>query len=442
MGAPRILQAFARDEVFAFLKPLGKGAGPNNEPRGAAVCTFLIAQGCVLLGDLDAIAPVITMAFMLTYATLNMATFYEAITRNPSYRPRFRYTHWSISLLGALGCLAVMILIDPTWAVVSLLAVLGLHTFISKKEIEARWGDMRSGLVFERTRQNLLKLEAELDHPKNWRPIILAMSGQAWTRPHLAIYGHWLSAGHGVLTLAQVIHGDVEKPLERRRNQENILRKFIQEQALQAFPAVVVSPYLSEGIEALVQCQGLGSLRPNTVLIGWPNDATRSESFVSSVRGISQMGVSVLAMRQLETEVVEDPWNVSPGTIDVWWRGMQNGELMLLLAHLLLLNPEWRTRKIRLLRIIPNEQGEEEVLQHLEELLQTSRIEAEPEVIISENVPQAIQETSRSAALTVIGIPTPEEGEELAFFDNIEHLLGGLPRVLLVNSAGGMKLDS
>ena len=50
--------------------------------------TFLIAQACVLLGDLNAIAPVITMFFMLTYGTINLACFYESITRNPSYRPR------------------------------------------------------------------------------------------------------------------------------------------------------------------------------------------------------------------------------------------------------------------------------------------------------------------------------------------------------------------
>ena len=51
--------------------------------------TFVIAQVCIVLGDLNAIAPIITMFFMITYGLLNLATFYEAITKNPSYRPRF-----------------------------------------------------------------------------------------------------------------------------------------------------------------------------------------------------------------------------------------------------------------------------------------------------------------------------------------------------------------
>ena len=210
------------------------------------------------------------MFFMITYGLLNLATFYEAITKNPSYRPRFRFCHWSTSLAGALGCLAAMFLMDWIWAAVSIVLMGLLYGYISRQEIQARWGDLHSGLLFERTRQNLLRLEDELYHPKNWRPIIVAFSGASWNRPHLALYGHWFASGHGLLTLAQVIQGDVDDRWERRANQERILHHFIREQELEAFPAVVVAPYLSDGIEALVQCQGLGAVRPNTVLLGWP----------------------------------------------------------------------------------------------------------------------------------------------------------------------------
>lgn len=139
--------------------------------------TFAIAQLCVLLGDLNAIATVITMFFMLTYGTINLACFYESTTGNPSYRPAFLFSHWSTALLGALGCAAVMVLIAPLWALLSILAMAGLHFYISRKEIEVRWGDIRSGAAFGRARRALLCLEEERYHPKNWRPIILALSG-------------------------------------------------------------------------------------------------------------------------------------------------------------------------------------------------------------------------------------------------------------------------
>lgn len=453
MGSPRILQALARDNIFGWLRFFGQGAGKSSEPRRATVVTFAISQVCILLGDLNAIAPVITMFFMITYGTLNLATFYEAITKNPSYRPRFRFSHWFTSLLGAVACLAVMFLIDWVWAIVSLVLMASLCRYISLREVEARWGDMKSGLKFERTRKNLLKLEAEMYHPKNWRPIILALSGGGWTRPHLAIYGHWLTAGSGILTLAQVISGEIEDRIEQRRSALRLLRSFIEKQQLEAFPAVVVAPYVSAGIESLVQCHGIGGLQSNTVLLGWPNDVARSEVFGANLRLISQLdrSIAALRLRQLpgtdtdDEDNETDPWEVPAGTIDVWWRGRKNGELMLLLAHLLTLTPEWRYRTIRLLRVVDNEVAVDEVEKHLSLLIVESRIEADPEVVFAnegESVGVSIQEWSKDAALVLLGFEAPVEGEEQRTFESIERIAGDLQRVLLVDSAGGMQLTS
>ena len=242
MGAPRILQALARDDVFKVLNFFATGSGQHGEPRRAILLTFVIAQACVLLGDLDTIAPLITMAFLITYGTLNLATYVESVTKNPSYRPRFRFSHWSTALLGGLACLAVMFLIAPLWALISMMVMATIYRVVKVREIEARWGDVRSGAVFEQARRSLLTLEEEQYHPKNWRPVVLALSGAGWKRTHLAVYGHWLTAGHGVLTLGQVIEGDIEQMTQRRRNQQDVVRSFIQEEGLQAFPAVVVAP--------------------------------------------------------------------------------------------------------------------------------------------------------------------------------------------------------
>lgn len=440
MGAPRILQAFARDNVFRWLLPFAAGSGRNQEPRRATVLAFVIAQICILSADLNTIAPLITMFFMITYGLLNLATFYEAIAKNPSYRPRFRYCHWSTSLAGVVGCLIAMFLIDWRWAAVSIAAMAVLHQTISRSEITARWGDLQSGLLFERTRRNLLRLEEEMYHPKNWRPIILALSGAGWDRPHLAIYGHWFTSGHGILTLGQVIQGEIEGRLARRNAQERILHDFIRQQQLEAFPAVVVAPYLSDGIESLVQCQGLGALRSNTVLIGWPADRKKAESFGATLRTIAGLQRSIIAVRFREE--TEDPWLAPSGTIDVWWRGKQNGGLMLLLAHLLTKNTEWRNRPIRLMRVIEKEAGTAEVERHLRELADAARIKVTARAIVSPDPIAAIHATSKSAALVLIGFEAPGEGEEQAFFDRMEQWARNLSRVVLVDSIGGMSLES
>ncbi len=440
MGAPRILQAFARDNVFQWLRPFSAGSGKSNEPRRAVALTFVIAQVCILSADLNTIAPLITMFFMITYGLLNLATFYEAITKNPSYRPRFRYCHWSTSLAGAVGCLAVMFLIDWRWALASIAAMAMLHQHITRKEVEARWGDLQSGLLYERTRRNLLKLEAQMYHPKNWRPSILALSGAGWDRPQLAVYGHWFTSGHGILTLGQVIQGEIEDRLERRVAQERILHDFIRQEELEAFPAVVVAPYLSDGIESLVQCQGMGALRSNTVMIGWPTDPTRAESFGATLRTVAGLQRSIISVRF--SDEPDDPWVAPTGTIDVWWRGRQNGNLMLLLAHLLTKTTAWRNRTIRLMRVIEKEAGKAEVERHLRELADEARISVTAHAIVSTNPQQAIIDTSKRAALVLLGFEAPEVGDEQDFYQRMQNWSADLPRVVFVDSVDDMSLES
>ena len=441
MGAPRILQSLARDRLFPRLAPLGATSGTGAEPRRAILVTFVISQTGIMLADLNSIAPLITMAFLVTYGLLNLATFYEAITKNPSYRPQFRFCHWSTSLAGAAGCGGVMMLIDWRWAVVATVIVTGLHWYLSRVDLSAaNWGNLQSGLLFERTRNNLLRLEEELYHPKNWRPFVLALSGQGFSRPHLVVFGSWLSSETGVLTLGQVIPGELDDRHQRRISQEKILHAMIGERRLSAFPAVVVASDYVTGVEALVQCQGLGRLRPNVVLLGCPLTVDRMRVFGRLLRNLDSLGRSVVVLRR--TDHVVDDWVAPKGTIDVWWRGRANGELMVMLAHLILNSREWQGRRLRLLRVVDSEKAIDEVKSHLETLLSDARIKGTTKVVVSNDPAYAIQTTSRDAALVFLGIPTPAAGEEDEFFDRIEALAGDLQRVALVRSSGGVNLES
>jgi hypothetical protein len=122
---------------------------------------------------------------------------------------------------------------------------------------------------------------------------------------------------------------------------------------------------------------------------------------------------------------------------------MDNGALMLLLAHLLHRNERWRGNPIRVLRVVENAQAEAEVKQHLIELGTSSRIDLEPKVIVSnESAAKVIQTASADAALVLLGFQTPDPGEEVGLYQRMEVIAGNLPRVLLIDSAGGMTLES
>jgi amino acid transporter len=438
MGAPRILQAFARDGTFKRLQFLGKGSGPSAEPRRAIVVTLLVSQVAILLGDLNAIAPIITMFFMVTYGTLNLACFYEEYSRNPSFRPRFKYSHWSLALAGTIGCLVAMLLMDAVWAIAALAAMGALYWAIRRIGIKARWGDVRSGMAFERVRRALLKLEEQPLHPKNWRPIMLALGGSAASRHELAEFGHWFTAGHGVLSLGQVISGEVEDRLERSYQAERLLRQFIAEEEIAAFPAVVVDEDLLEGIKALLQCHGIGTIKPNCVLIGWSGDPEEFERYTDILRLSKRLQRNIVIIKR---EQEREHWSLPEGEIHIWWHGRKNGPLMLILAHLLTANPEFRHKAVKLIHVVPEEAAREQAQAHLVEVTQRARIDVEPVVIVTDNLLEALIKTSGDAGIVMLGFDPPEEGGHIQFFQEIEVLTDQLHDVILVCSAHEIDLE-
>jgi amino acid transporter len=439
LGAPRILQAFARDRIFASLRFLGRGSGRGDEPRRAIVLTVLVSQAAILLGDLNAIAPIITMFFMVTYGTLNLACFYESYSRNPSFRPRFKYHHWTLALTATIGCVVAMILMDAAWAIVSLVAMAALYWAIRRIGIHARWGDVRSGMAFERARQALLSLEREPMHPKNWRPVILALGAASAGRRRIAQYGHWLTAGRGVLSLGQVVGEAGEDRLERIHSVERLMRQTISEQELDAFPAVVVDDDLLAGLKSLLQCHGIGGVRPNTMLLGWSGDPDDIERFANILRLGQGLQRNIIVVKTGESAESAD---APRGEIHIWWHGRRNGPLMLLLAHLLTQNDEFRRRKTRLIHVIPDEAGREQARKHLVELTERARMDVEPMIVVSENDREALLNVSQKAAVIFMGFDPPEVGEHIPFYQDYEVLTEGLPDVILVSSAAGVDLEA
>jgi amino acid transporter len=439
LGAPRIMQAFARDRVFKSLDFLGRGSGRSDEPRRATVLTALVSQAAILLGDLNAIAPIITMFFMVTYGTLNLACFYEYYSGNPSFRPRFKHSNWWLALLGTIGCLVAMLLIDVVWAIVSLIAMAALYWSILRIGVEARWGDVHSGMAFERARLALLKLEKEPVHAKNWRPIILALGAASTGRRRILEFGQWLTAGRGVLSLGQVVSEGSEDRIERGDKIERVIRQTISDEGIEAFPAVVVDDDLLDGLKSLLLCHGIGGVRPNTVLIGWSNNTVELERFSNILRLSERLQRNIVVVK---SEVEFDAWEAPSGEIHIWWHGRRNGPLMLLLAHLLTQNDEFRRRKTRLIHVIPEESGREQAQDHLAQMAERARMVFEPMIVVSENQREVMLNLSKNAAVIFMGFDPPAKGDHIPFFQDIEVLTEGLDEVILVSSAQGVDLEA
>ena len=133
MVAPRTLQAMAADKVFPlpFLNRwLAKGKPGSNDPFNATMVTSLLAIFFVVIGDVDAVAEIISMFFMITYGSLCLISFLQHFAADPSYRPSFR-SRWYISLLGAILCVFLMFQMNAPYAVVSILFMTLIYFFVT-----------------------------------------------------------------------------------------------------------------------------------------------------------------------------------------------------------------------------------------------------------------------------------------------------------------------
>uniref|UniRef100_A0A2K6TS64 Solute carrier family 12 member 8 n=1 Tax=Saimiri boliviensis boliviensis TaxID=39432 RepID=A0A2K6TS64_SAIBB len=74
-GAPRILQCIAQEKVIPALACLGQGKGPNKTPVAAICLTSLVTMAFVLVGQVNILAPIVTINFMLTYVAVDYSYF-------------------------------------------------------------------------------------------------------------------------------------------------------------------------------------------------------------------------------------------------------------------------------------------------------------------------------------------------------------------------------
>ncbi|XP_007260023.3 solute carrier family 12 member 8 isoform X1 [Astyanax mexicanus] len=74
-GAPRVLQCIAQERVIPALAFLGQGKGPNKTPVAAICLTSLISMAFIFIGQVNILAPIVTINFMLTYSFIDYSYF-------------------------------------------------------------------------------------------------------------------------------------------------------------------------------------------------------------------------------------------------------------------------------------------------------------------------------------------------------------------------------
>ncbi|MFW6083909.1 MAG: amino acid permease, partial [Gemmatimonadota bacterium] len=435
LAAPRTLQAVARDRVVP--RWIASNLGSPTEPRMAVLITGALAVTVIWMGDLDFVAPIITMFFLNTYGMVNLVGAIERMVGNPSFRPRLRVPLW-ISLLGAIGCYGAMFLIHAPATVGAILVSYGIFFALSRRSMGSSWGDVRNGIWTSLARYALLNLEREPEvaDVRNWRPNLLVFTGQPHNREELARMSEWLGRGRGIVTFTQLITGAVEqpnKPVLRETAQQRI-RDYIRDRRMAAFAEAQIVPDFARGAVSIVQAHGIGQLESNSVLMGWSRTPEGRVTLLRVMRDMTELSKSTMFLHVDERRGFGDR-----ASIDVWWGGRGgNADLMLLLAHVIRLHGAWGGSEIRVLRVVDSEEGVEPSRRHMETLLEDVRVDASPEIIVRRGSDRPIAELiaahSGATDLTLIGMQKPDADRVEAYGHRLHELVEAVGTVLLVHN--------
>lgn len=412
LGAPRILQALAADKLFGFLTPFAKVTAKTGNPRRAVLLAFAIAIVTVIFGNLNLVAPIVSMFFLISYGLMNYATYYEASAASPAFRPRFRGYHPWLSLAGGLACGGAMFAIDPTAGAVAAAVLMGIHQYVKRSGHPARWADGSRSALFQDIRRALLAMSDTVEHDRDWRPVILVVSDDPARRERIIRFAAWIEGGSGLTTAVRLHQGEGMRARAEGTAIEEEMRVQIRESGLHAFPRVIVSPDRLAGFRALVQGAGIGPIQPNLALFNGADqerasaDAPAMHSHGELMRSALRYGchlvvfsASVSWFEEL-ARLSEQSSGRADLTIDVWWRDDASSRLSLLLAYLMTRQDPWMDAKIRVLA--PLEEASEDVrLDDLKVMLDEVRISAEA-IVVADTSLEAVRRESDARSLAFL----------------------------------------
>jgi amino acid transporter len=429
LGAPRILQAMSVDKITPKL--FGKGVGKNNEPRNALILTFVIAEAGVLIGELNAIAQVVSMFYLAAYGFINLSCFLESWA-SPDFRPTFKIPKF-VSLVGFGFTLFVMIALDLTSMVVAFVIIGAIFLYLMRKQISLGFGDVWEGVWASVVRRGLYTIVSKETKQRNWRPNIVMFSGGEEARPHLVQFGKTLVGRLGFLSDFHLIE---------RKSSDVVFSKpqqFVQDNAVAAtgssmgfFTRKLDCVDLYDGMENIAKTYGFSGLDPNTILMGWGSDAKEPVKFISFVHNLVKLDYNILLMQYHEEQGFG-----KQEAIDIWWRGKSfNVNLTLTLLKFIQSSDDWRKAKIRCLVVSEDNLNQNRIYKNITLMLEEMRIDAEVKVISNEVHQRPYQEIinaeSANSDLVVLGLPEIKSKMDFDFYENTNQLISQIDKTVVL----------
>ncbi|MCD6335492.1 MAG: Na-K-Cl cotransporter [Candidatus Latescibacteria bacterium] len=371
VGAPRILSALGEHKIVPFASFFARKT-PKGDPRNAVIVTGIIIEVCLLVGTLDTIAPLLTMFFLITYGMINFVVFVEQSLGIVSFRPTFRVPK-SVSLIGGVGCVLTMFLVNPLFSVVSVIIIIGIYGVLMRRGLKAEWGDVRGGMFLAIAGWAVRTASRYPQYEKTWKPDLLVPieDPKIWSGPlHFIRDITFPNGSVSAFTVQQPRTEEIERDLRA------LIAPLEREDVLTTSAVVEAEDFLS-GATVVMQMLKAGFFRPNTIFLTMGDHPDKDPQLIEIVTRAKQEGLGVILLRQHPRAAFG-----MARVINLWLRDKSpNWNLAILLS--LQLQRNWGGR-INLLTSAKTKQEIERLRRFLNRLSEQARMPAEtvPHVLV------------------------------------------------------------
>jgi solute carrier family 12 sodium/potassium/chloride transporter 2 len=352
VGAPRILQALGQHSVVPGSRWFSLQSR-SGEPRNALLFTGAIVLVALLLRQLNVIAPLITMFFLIAYGMLNLVTLLEQRLGLASFRPLLRI-HPVIPFLGALGCVLTMFVVNPFFSLLAGVVVLSTYIALYSGKLSSPHGDLRSGLFVSLAQWAAAKVAGLPGSERAWRPILLVpVSSTAEIRGEYTFLRD-LAEGQGTIQIVGLATEANESELKTRLAE--VVESFRADGIYTTYTLVDAEDPAS-GTTAAFQALQSAFFRPNILFVRLPKNEAGDRAWEETIFKARRSGLGVLLFYEHPESALG-----CERTINVWVRdqtpnwslsmNLGNKDMSLLTAYLL--NCSWQG-KVRLLCTVADE---------------------------------------------------------------------------------------
>ncbi len=429
--APRTLQALGGDRIFPiqlFNRYISKNKRGTKEPVNATLVTSIIAIGFVLINDVDAVAEVISIFFMITYGALCAISFFEHFSADPSYRPSFK-SKWYMSLIGALGCFILMFQMNAFYSIIGLIALALIFFMVGFASKDQKgMTAIFQGVISQLSRQLQVFLQkVDKDQSQNkWRPSVVCVSEDSFERFAAFDLLRWISRKYGFGTFIHNIKGEVNA--DTVAESDDVLKRLIKIAGTtksNIYLDTIIAPDFHTTVSQVLQLPGISGKENNMLLFEYAkNNSAVLDQIVNQFDVIKATGFDVCV---LASSIRSFGYKRN---IHIWIsdRDFENANLMILLGYIILGHPEWKKGTIKIFTITPKEDVANQ-REKLFELILSGRLPISKnniEFVIDDgtaNSKSIINSRSKDADLTILGFRTSlmqQQGVEVfAGYDNL-----------------------